>query len=119
MGGRKSYFIEDVVGENPERKRKFLSSAKSGSVEKVSQTSMEMFAKSDKVIDDLSSVFETLSFIDENLKKTPLKYEERKRLASKFWAKRKKKKKIDTNRSLDRIIVDSLAKVIRRGGEND
>lgn len=117
MGGRKSYVVEDVFGKSPKLKREFLSSVKSGSKERVSQATIEMFVNSEKTVGELTNIFETFDFIRENLEKKPLSYEERKKLASEFWAKQKKEKNIVASPQLHKIVVASLAKVIRRGKE--
>jgi len=118
MGGRKSYYVEAVVGKSPGAKRRIIDSVKSGSREKITQTTIEEFVKSSKVVDDLSYVFDTFGFIDEALKRKPTSTEESKKLATKFWAEHKKKEKIETSKEFNKILVDALTKVISRRGTN-
>ena len=114
MGGRKSYYVDAVVGKSPSSKKKIVDSVKSGSRQKITQTTIGEFVKSSKVVDDLSSVFDTFEFIDEALKKRPTSAEQSKRLASKFWAEHKKKEKVEVSDDFNKILIDSLTKVITR-----
>jgi len=118
MGGRKSYSIDDIVGKSPEirkRKKDLIRSVESEEPERITQTSIELFTKSDKASNDFASIVDTLDFIEENVSKPPLNYDERKKLAAKYWSKIRKEKDIKISPELNKIFVKSLAKVIRRG----
>ena len=114
MGGRKSYYIDAVIGKSPSSKRKIIDSVKSGSRKKITQTTIGEFVKSSRVIEDLSSVFDTFGFIDRALKKRPISSEQGKKQASKFWAEHKKKEKVEVSNEFNKILIDSLTKVITR-----
>jgi len=118
MGGRKSYSIDYVVGKAPElkkTKKALINSVKSKSTKDIVQTSIELFTKSDELLDNFVRIVDTLDFIQENVDKTPLSYDSRKKLAATFWTKTKKEKEITVPSEFDKILVKSLTKVIRRG----
>lgn len=118
MGGRKSYSISYIIGETPEVKRykkKLIDSVKSRSPKDIVQTTVNLFAKSDKVMDNFVKIVDTFDFVEKNATRPYRDYDTRKKIASDYWIKRKKEKKISVTSEFDRIVVDSLAKVIRRG----
>ena len=116
MGGRKSYYVDAVIGKSPSSKKRIIDSVKSGSREKITQTTIGEFVKSSKVIDDLSTVFDTFEFINKALKERPVTTEQGKKQASKFWAGHKKKEKVEVSEEFNKILIDALTKVITRRG---
>ena len=114
MGGRKSYYVDAVIGKSPGSKKKIVDSVKSGSRRKITQTTIGEFVKSSRVVEDLSTVFDTFEFIDEALKKRPASTEQGKKIASKFWAEHKKKEKVEVSDDFNKILIDALTKVIIR-----
>jgi hypothetical protein len=118
MGGRKSYPASSVIGTGAaasRAKRKIKESIKSKSSEKIVTTTIDAFVKSDKLVKDFSKIFDTFNFIKDNAEKPPLSKTERKKLAADFWTAKKKEKQIDVPQEIDRIFVDTLTNVVRRG----
>lgn len=114
MGGRRSYYVDVVVGKTPNLRKRLSDSAKTGSGKKTAQTAIDIYSKSPQVVKDLKTAFAGIELLRRNVGKEPLKWKERDRIARDFWAKEKKKKKLDTTSQLDLIIVSSLTKSIRR-----
>ena len=118
MGGRKSYSASSVIGTghtSTRLKRKIKESIRSKSPEKIVTTTIDAFIKSDKLVKDFSKIFNTFNFIRDNAEKPPLSKTERKKLATDFWTAKKKEKKIDVPQEIDRIFVETLTNVVRRG----
>jgi hypothetical protein len=118
MGGRKSYTLDSVVGKsqrNAKAKEDFVSSIQSKESKRIVSSALDLFSKSDKAALDLAEAVDAFDFVKSNVGGQPLDYENRKRLASEYWAKRKKETSTPSNSVLDRILVDSIAKLIRRG----
>lgn len=119
MGGRTGYSIDRIIGKSSSirpLKRKFIESVKSKSSKDIVQTSLDLFKESD-VLDNFVKIVNTFDFVKENADKPYLKYKDRRKLAADYWAKRKKEKEIEIPFEVSKIIVDSLALVIRRREE--
>lgn len=117
MGGRKSYRLDAVVGksaESTEARKKFLTSVEAKDRRKIVSSALDLTAKSDKLVQTLSEAVKALDFVRSNYQKPPLRAEERKRLAAEYLAKRKKEPGAPSDLVVDKIFVDTLARVIRR-----
>ena len=118
MGGRKSYPLEAVVGktaENAGARKRLVTSIRSQESKQIVSRTLELFTRSDKALDSLVEAVRAFDFVRSNAQGPELSSGERKRLASRFWANRKKEIDAPPNAPLDNIIVDSLAKTIRKG----
>ncbi len=118
MGGRKSHSVDRVVGKSPQiqpNKKALLDAIHSENVDKIVSSAAKLISSSDVAVSNIAKAVKFLDFIEENESKSQLNYEERKELASKEWSKLKKQQGIDTPSDIDRIFIDSAAKVIRRG----
>jgi hypothetical protein len=118
MGGRKSYTLESVVGrtaENAKARQKFVSSVKSKDSTSIVSSALDLFAKSDKLVHNLTEAVQAFEFVRKNAEAPQLDRESRRRLASEYWTKRREETGLPPNPAIDRILVDSIAKYIRRG----
>ncbi len=118
MGGRKSYPVERVVGPSEKirpNKQALIDAIRSEEPKKIVSSAVKLFSSSDTAVSNLAKAVKLLDFIDDNIEKKELKYQERKELVSKEWAKIKKEQELDTPSEIDRIFIDSATKVIRRG----
>jgi uncharacterized phage-like protein YoqJ len=118
MGGRKSYSLDIMIGKskkNKQNKKEFIETIQSKESKRILSKTIDMFTNSETLVDNLSEIVNAFQFVEENAKGYPLNYDERKRMAAKFWANKKKEIKISTPYEIDRIFVDSITKVIRRG----
>jgi hypothetical protein len=118
MGGRKSYNLVKVLGKTAQSARarqRLTKSIESKESKKIASSALDLLARSDKALDSLAEVVETFDFVRSNAEGSPLDREARRRLASKFWTEKKKETETPSDSVLDRIIVDSVTKFIRRG----
>ncbi len=118
MGGRKSYNLESVVGKSERTaraKKKLTDSIKTKEPRVIVENALELALSSDKVVYSLAKAAKVIDFIEENAETQEKSYENRKRIASKYWADVKSKSDIPSDPITDRIIVDSMAKYIHRG----
>jgi hypothetical protein len=117
MGGRKSYTLEAVVGKSAgskEARRRFLSSIEAKDHRKIVAGALDLTAKSDKLVLSLTEAVKALDFVRSNSQKPPLNAEQRKRLAAAYLAQRKKEPGASADLVVDKIFVDTLARVLRR-----
>lgn len=117
MGGRKSARVERIVGKSKEltiNKKDFVKSIKTEKPGKIAKSALSFISASNTAIKNLAKGIDFFDYIDKEEKKKPLNYQERKELTSKAWSKLKKSEKIDTPSEVDRILIDSATKVIRR-----
>lgn len=118
MGGRKSYPLEAVVGKGARTARaksRLLSAVESKESRQIVSSALNLASKSDLLLDSLSEAVKAFDFVQSNAEAPTLGYNARKRLASEYWTKRRKETDTPSNTAIDRIIVDSIAKFIRRG----
>ena len=118
MGGRKSHKVEIVVGKSKEiikRKSKFIRSFASEEPDNIIQSAIDLFSSSSQVVDNLYQATKLLDFVKKHKEKKTISYKDRKEVVAKKWANIKKKEKLETSSEADRILIESAAKVIRRG----
>lgn len=118
MGGRKSSRTEKIVGTSKQlksHKKEFVKAIKSQDPEKIVSSAVEYYSASDTAVKNLVKATELFDFIDEEEDKNELDYQNRKELATKKWSDIKEKSKIDSDSEIDRILIESATKVIRRG----
>lgn len=117
MGGRKSYNLSEVVGSGPETRRarqRLIESVKSREPRQIVGRALDLVSGSDQLIHRLAEAVQAFQYVKANADAPPLELEARKRLAAKFWAETKKREGAQQDRALDTILVDSIARVIRR-----
>lgn len=118
MGGRRSYKVKHVVGTSRSiisEKRKLTSALKKKDPKEIAVSSAKLIAKSELSLKNLAMVTKLADFIGTSVaKKEFLSYKERRKLASEAWTKIKKAEKIETTPEVDKIIVTSATKAIRR-----
>jgi len=115
MGGRKTYSVKKVIGDRrkfPSESKQFISALKEKNPKKIAQSTIEMFQKSDTALSNLSKALEMAKFIAQTKKELPPS-EIRKR-ASNYWIKQRAKKRIKASPEIDRILVNSAVKVLRK-----
>lgn len=118
MGGRRPAKIEQVVGKSKkitERKKSFFEAVETQSPERIISSAVDLLVSSDNAVSNLAQATKLLGLISETKNKKSEKYPRRRQEASKRWAEIKKKEKLKTSPEIDRILVESAAKVIRRG----
>jgi hypothetical protein len=118
MGGRRPASVEKVVGKSKkvtERKKSFFRAVKSEKTDNIVSSAIDLFGSSDEAVHNLYQATKFLNFISKNKHKKAEIYDKRKEEATKKWAEIKKKEKLKTSSEIDRILVESATKVIRRG----
>jgi hypothetical protein len=118
VGGRKSYPLEAVVGktaENAQARKRLVAAVRSDEPRKIAQRTFELLSKSGKTLDNLAEAAEAFEFVRSNARGAALEPEARRRLASKYLAERKKQTGAPADPAFDSILVETLAKIIRRG----
>lgn len=116
MGGRKGYSAKRVIGDARsflKEKKRFEEALKEEKPEKIVQTTLEIFNKSDTAIDNLSKGLAMFGFFEDS-KKREKTAKEVKKEATKYWTKVKEDKKITAISEIDRLIVESATKTLRR-----
>ena len=100
MGGRKTYRLEEIVGktrENAKERKQLLTSIKSEGPNEIVKSALALALKSDKLIKNLTKATKVFEFIQEKAEATSLNYDQRKRLASEYWAKKKKEEEYSSD----------------------
>ena len=118
MGGRKSYTTDRVVGKSDKlkpQKQALAQAILSEDPKRIVSSAVNLLSSSDVAIGNLATAVKLLDFISENKKRPPLSYQERKELVSKEWAKIKKTDDLKTSSTIDKLLIESATKVIRRG----
>lgn len=124
MGGRKSYSSKNVLGStrsSRKEKKQLVEAIESENPKKIVQSTLGLFEKSDKALDVLSNASYMFDFFEEQ-KGERFDQRKTKKDATKFWSKVKQDKKLKSSKEVDRIIVDSTAKSLRKKlgrGKND
>lgn len=119
MGGRKSYSAQKVLGDlrQTAKERKDISNAMaSEEPRKIIQATLNAFSKSDKAISHLTRLFDIVDLFDQTKGETYDK-EEAKKKATDFWTKTKKDNDIHTEIEIDRLLIDSATKALKKRGE--
>jgi hypothetical protein len=118
MGGRKTYTLDVVVGktaENARARERLIASVDSKDPRTIVSSALDLALKSEKLVHNLAEAVQAIDFVRANADAPALDYEGRKRLASKYWTERKKETGTPSDSVVDRLLVDSLTKFIRRG----
>lgn len=118
MGGRKPARVERIVGKSKDlsnNKKDFVNSIKTEKPEKIVKSALSFISSSDLAVKNLAKGLDFFDFIDKEEKKEHLDYQDRKELTSQAWSKLKKDNKIETTSEIDRILIESATKIIRRG----
>lgn len=119
MGGRKTYSARKVLGDlrqsTSERKR--LSAAISEEdPKKISQATLDAFRKSDYAVDNLSKILD-MADIFEEVEGKDIETKNVKQVVTDFWNKTKDERNIKTEAEIDRNLIESATKVLKRGGK--
>lgn len=118
MGGRKSYSLEAVVGKtnvNDKARKQLVESVKTKEPKDIVQSTLELAASSEKLVNSLSEAVKAIDFVRKNANEPTLSPEDRKRIASEYWVKQKEESKIPSDTIEDNLVVNSIAKFIFRG----
>ena len=119
MGGRKTYSVRKVLGDLRQSigERKKLSAAISEEdAKKITQATLDVFRKSDYAVDNLSKVLD-MADIFEELEGKEIKPKETKQIVTDFWNKTKEDRNIKTGAEIDRNLIESATKILKRGGK--
>ena len=119
MGGRKPSPLRNVVGNlAPIRnERAQLNNAiEKQDPKQIALSTLNLFRKSKYAISNLSNAIDMRGvFLHE--KKRILKPKETKDFVREYWNKVKQKKKLSTIPEIDRILIDSASKILKRRGK--
>ena len=118
MGGRKTYPVKNVVGSDKSLispRRKLASAINEESPEKIVQTTVNLFQQSKTGLNNLAAAINMYDFFKEQKEVKELK--DIKKDVSDFWTKTKEEKSLKTSSEVDRIIVDSAVKVLKKRGK--
>ena len=118
MGGRKSYPAKKVLGDlrQTTKERKALANAMiSEQPKKVVQATLNAFRKSDQAISHLTKLFDMVDLFNETKGETFDK-KEAKQKATDYWTQTKKEKDISTETEIDRLLIDSATKALKKKG---
>lgn len=118
MGGRKSYPLRDVIGDLRQTKheRKELKEAIADKdPQRIAVTTLNVLRQSKDAVRNIANAIDMFSLFTETVNKR-IKPEKIKEVATDYWNETKTKKRIESGPEIDRILIDSATKILKKRG---